>query len=146
MPNKYLRFGVTVLLIFGLILVRKFENTLFYDPFISYFQGFNFKKFPAINFTELNISIIFRYLINSILTILIVTFLFWKKIYIKFTVIVLILALIILLPIYNYQITTKLSSGQLIFFYIRRFLIQPMFFLILIPCFYYQEIQNKKRL
>ena len=32
MPNKYLRYAIAVLLVFGLILVRKFEDVLFYDP------------------------------------------------------------------------------------------------------------------
>ena len=55
-----------------------------------------------------------------------------------------IIGLIVLLPIYNYLISTQFSSGEMIFFYVRRFLIQPMFLLILVPCFYYQEIQYKK--
>ncbi|HAD79058.1 MAG TPA: exosortase F system-associated protein, partial [Flavobacteriaceae bacterium] len=38
MPNKYLRYAIAVLLVFGLILVRKFEDVLFYDPFIKYFH------------------------------------------------------------------------------------------------------------
>lgn len=144
MPNKYLRYTIAILLIFGLILVRKYEDILFYDPFLIYFQKEDYSKFPSINFSQLNISIVCRYFINSVLTLLIIGILFWKKMYLKFSVIILLITLVILLPIYNYQITTKLSSGQLVFFYIRRFLIQPMFFLILIPCFYYQELQNKK--
>lgn len=128
MPNKYLRYTIAILLIFGLILVRKYEDILFYDPFLIYFQKEDYSKFPPINFSELNISILCRYFINSVLTLLIIGILFWKKMYLKFSVIVLLITLIILLPIYNYQIITKLSSGQLVFFYIRRFLIQPMFF------------------
>ncbi len=55
-----------------------------------------------------------------------------------------IIGLIVLLPIYNYLISTHFSSGEMVFFYVRRFLIRPMFLLILVPCFYYPEIQHKK--
>ena len=146
MPNKFLRYAGVIVLIFGLILVRKFEDTLFYDPFLDYFHFVGEKKFPEIDYLNLNLSIIFRYFINSILTVLIVLLLFWKKSYVKFSIFILCIGLLILLPIYDYLISTKFSSGEMVFFYIRRFLIQPMFLLILVPCFYYQEIQHKKTL
>ncbi|MFV0145247.1 exosortase F system-associated protein [Empedobacter falsenii] len=144
MPNKYLRYGIAALLVFGLVLVRKFEDTLFYDPFIQYFHLVGYSKFPDLDMAQLNASLMFRYLINTLLTVLIVWFIFWKKNYVKFSIIIMIIGLIVLLPIYNYLISTQFSSGEMVFFYARRFLIQPMFLLILIPCFYYQEIQHKK--
>ena len=146
MPNKYLRYGIAICLVFGLILVRKYENDIFYDPFIDYFHHFGRKLFPTFDLGKLNASIMLRYLINTLISVLIIWFIFWNKKYVKFSIIVLIVALIILLPIYNYLISTKFSSGELVFFYIRRFLIQPMFLLILVPCFYYQEIQHKETL
>lgn len=144
MLNKYLRYAIAVLLVFGLILVRKFEDILFYDPFLEYFHFVGHSKFPEIDLPQLNASLMVRYLINTLLTVLIIWFIFWKKSYVKFSIIIMIIGLIILLPIYNYLISTQFSSGEMIFFYVRRFLIQPMFLLILVPCFYYQEIQYKK--
>lgn len=144
MPNKYLRYAIAVLLVFGLILVRKFEDVLFYDPFLKYFHFVGHSKFPEIDLPKLSASLTVRYLINTLLTVLIIWFIFWKKIYVKFSIIIMIIGLIVLLPIYNYLISTQFSSGEMVFFYVRRFLIQPMFLLILIPCFYYQEIQHKK--
>ena len=144
MPNKYLRYGIAALFVFGLVMVRKFEDILFYDPFIKYFHLVGHTKFPEIDMAQLNASVMVRYLINTLLTVLIVRFIFWKKSYVKFSIFILIIGLIGLLPIYNYLISTQFSSGEMIFFYVRRFLIQPMFLLILIPCFYYQEIQHKK--
>ncbi len=144
MPNRFLRYTGAILLIFGLILVRKFEDTLFYDPFLDYFHRIGHPHFPEIDFLNLNLSIIFRYFINSILTVLIILLVFWKKSYVKFSIFILAIGLLLLLPIYNYLISTKFSSGEMVFFYIRRFLIQPMFLLILVPCFYYQEMQHKK--
>ncbi|MGU9938164.1 exosortase F system-associated membrane protein [Empedobacter brevis] len=144
MPNKYLRYGIAFVLVIGLILVRKYEDVLFYDPFTQYFHFVGHVQFPELDLPQLNASIMFRYLINTLLTVLIVWFIFWKKSYVKFSIIILIIGLIVLLPIYNYLISTHFSSGEMVFFYVRRFLIQPMFLLILIPCFYYQEIQHKK--
>ncbi|WP_291119305.1 exosortase F system-associated membrane protein [Empedobacter sp. UBA7248] len=144
MPNKYLRYAIAILLVFGLILVRKFEDVLFYDPFLQYFHRIGHSKFPEIDLAKLNASLMVRYLINTLLTVLIVWFIFWKKSYVKFSIIIMIIGLIILLPIYNYLISTQFSSGEMVFFYVRRFLIQPMFLLILVPCFYYQEMQHKK--
>ena len=146
MTNKYIRYAIAIVLVFGLILVRKYEDLLFYDPFINYFHEVGEKYFPEVNLGKLAASVMLRYLINTLLTVFIVWFIFWKKTYVKFSIIILILGLIILLPIYIYMIKTEFSSGELVFFYIRRFLIQPMFLLILVPCFYYQEIQHKKTL
>jgi exosortase F-associated protein len=146
MTNKYIRYAIAIVLVFGLILVRKYEDLLFYDPFINYFHEVGEKYFPEVNLGKLAASVMLRYLINTLLTVFIVWFIFWKKTYVRFSIIILILVLIILLPIYIYMIKTEFSSGELVFFYIRRFLIQPMFLLILVPCFYYQEIQHKKTL
>ena len=119
MPNKYLRYAIAVLFVFGLILVRKFEDVLFYDPFLQYFHFVGHSKFPEIDLPKLNASIMVRYLINTLLTVLIVWFIFWKKSYVRFSIIILIVSLIVLLPIYNYLISTQFSSGEMVFFYVK---------------------------
>lgn len=145
MPNKYIRYTIALLLIIGLILVRKFEDSLFYDPFINYFHLVAHHTFPEIDIAKFNASTMLRFSINTLLTVLIIWFIFWNRSYLRFSIFVLIISFIILLPLYNYLISTKFSSGEMLFFYVRRFLIQPIFVLILIPCFYYQELQHKKR-
>ena len=95
MPNKYLRYAIAVLLVFGLILVRKFEDVLFYDPFIKYFHFVGHSKFPEIDLPKLTASLMVRYLINTLLTVLIIWFIFWKKSYVKFSIIIMIIGLII---------------------------------------------------
>lgn len=146
--NKWIRYIFTAVLIFGLILVRKYEDILFYDPFLAFFKGdFLNKEFPEYDLTRICIHIIFRYLLNSILTLGIIGLLFWSWKYVKFTALVLLGFLIILLPLYLFMIESEFSIGENLGFYIRRFLIQPMVLLILIPAFYYQKflkIQNSK--
>ena len=145
MPNKYIRIFLVILLILLLVSVRFFEEALFYDPLTKYFNYYK-ARFPDFNETKLYSNIFLRYMINLLLTVLIVKVIFWKQKYVKFTIVVGIIGLIILLPLYAYQLQKHLIWGDMIFFYVRRFLIQPMFLIILIPCFYYQEIVNKKAL
>lgn len=146
--NKWIRYIFTAVLIFGLILVRKYEDNLFYDPFLAFFKGdFLNKEFPEYDLARISIHIIFRYLLNSILTLGIIGLLFWSWKYVKFTALVLLGFLLILLPLYLFMIESEFSIGENLGFYIRRFLIQPMVLLILIPAFYYQKFlknQNSK--
>ena len=146
--NKWIRYLGVAVLIFGLILVRKYEDNLFYDPFLAFFKGdFLNKEFPEYDLARISIHIIFRYLLNSILTLGIIGLLFWSWKYVKFTALVLLGFLLILLPLYLFMIESEFSIGENLGFYIRRFLIQPMVLLILIPAFYYQKFlknQNSK--
>lgn len=138
--SKWIRYIFTAVLIFGLILVRKYEDILFYDPFLAFFKGdFLNKEFPEYDLARISIHIIFRYLLNSILTLGIIGLLFWSWKYVKFTALVLLGFLLILLPLYLFMIESEFSIGENLGFYIRRFLIQPMVLLILIPAFYYQK-------
>lgn len=144
--NKWIRYVLVAGLIFGLILVRKYEDLLFYDPFLSYFKGdYLNNEFPDYDLTKISLHIFFRYFLNSILTLGIIGLLFWNKKYIKFTALVLLGFLVILLPIYLFMIENQFSIGENIGFYIRRFLIQPMILLILIPAFYYQKFLENQR-
>ena len=146
--NKWIRYTLAAVIIFGLILVRKYEDILFYDPFLAFFKGdFLNKEFPEYDLARISIHIIFRYLLNSILTLGIIGLLFWSWKYVKFTALVLLGFLLILLPLYLFMIESEFSIGENLGFYIRRFLIQPMVLLILIPAFYYQKFlknQNSK--
>lgn len=141
--NKWLKFLLVVVLIFGLILIRKYEDVLFYDPFLDYFKHSNTKHFPYYDLQQLYASISLRYALNTLLTVFIVAVIFQNKKYTKFTIITLIAAFVILLPLYHYALLQEFEIGENIGFYIRRFLIQPMFVLILIPAFLYQDYQKK---
>ncbi len=142
--NKWIRYFLVAVLIFFLILVRKFENELFYDPFLAYFKGdFYNAKFPDYDLTKVILNIIFRYFLNSIISLGIIWFLFWNAKYVKFSAIILLIFLIILLPVYIYFIENQFNLGENIGFYIRRFLIQPLLLLILIPAFFYHQQKLK---
>lgn len=143
--NKWLRYLLAAALVFCLILVRGFEEELFYDPFLQFFKGdYINNAFPEYDLTKVILSIIGRYLINTIISILIIGLIFWSRKYVLFTTYVYAGFLFILLPIYIYFVETEFSLGENLGFYIRRFLIQPVLLLILIPAFYYQKYMAKR--
>lgn len=143
--NKWVRYAIAAGLVFCLILVRAFETKLFYDPFLAFFKGdFYNKEFPYYDLVRVILNVTSRFLLNSILSILVIWFLFWNKQYVKYACYILIGFFIVLLPIYIICIENQFQLGENFGFYIRRFLIQPYLLLILIPAFYYH--QQKQRI
>ncbi|NNK27634.1 MAG: exosortase F system-associated protein [Flavobacteriaceae bacterium] len=121
-----------------LILIRVFENELFYDPYLLFFQDDylrmdypNREVFKLIAFTTL------RYLLNTLISLGIIYIIFKDKSMIKFAAILYVIAYLILLVLFLYFVLNPRQEDYLIFFYIRRFLIQPIFLLLLLPAFYY---------
>lgn len=143
---KFVRYMLVAILIFGLILVRKFEEILFYDPFLAFFKtSFSGKTLPDYDLVKVCFFVFLRYLMNSLLSLAIIACLFWDGQKVKFSAWVLGVAFLILLPIYVWAIESQFSIGENFGFYIRRFLIQPLFLLLLIPAFYYQDYQKKQQ-
>ncbi len=137
--NKYLRFSLIGVLFFLLVLVRAFATKLFYDPFIEYFKNdYLYKSLPKYNLSKLLINISFRYLLNSIISIGIIYLLF-KTQFIKFSFYFYIVAFIILIILLGLLLKFDFIDSYLPLFYTRRFLIHPIFVLLLIPAFYYQK-------
>lgn len=142
---KILRWIIVGILIFGLILVRKYETQLFYDPLLDFFhQDFSNIEFPQIDLSKHFVSIGFRYGLNSLISGLIIWFLFLDKKVLMFSVIVLIFFFLIFLVPYYYFIETEFEILPTAGFYVRRMLIQPVMLLVLVPAIWYWE--NSKNL
>lgn len=137
---KILNWIIVLLGIAGLIAIRMFEDQLFYDPFVAYFHKANkYADFPDFEWLKLTVHYFFRFLLNLILSLVVVQFIFRNK---KWTIQAAILILIVFaitLPIYLYCIHTKFEIGYLFSFYMRRFVIQPLTLLLIIPLFYYRN-------
>lgn len=132
--NKWLRYLCIASLLIGLILVRKFENVLFYDPFLNYFHGKTGRAYyPDYDLLKVILHVAFRYLLNSVLSILLIWFIFLNKRYVQFSACAYFVLFILLLPIYIYLVIHYFEWGDNIGFYIRRFLIQPLLLLLLAP-------------
>ena len=142
--NKYLKLAILVILFVPIFLIRAYAADLFYDPLIEYFKNdYLYSKLPTINILLLAIDMLFRYVLHAILTITLIWLLFRRKEYVKFTSYFLILAFILLMTAFIILIKNNFENGYLLPFYIRRFLIHPLFLFILLPAFYFQKLSNR---
>jgi len=138
--NKYLKIVLLSLLLALLILVRAFQTKLFYDPLIVYFKNdYLYTNIQDIDEFKLLVNMSFRYVINSILSLSLIWVLFENKEYLIFASYFLLIASIILFVVFGVLLKDNFKSGYLLTFYVRRFIIHPLFLLILLPAFYYQK-------
>lgn len=137
---KILSWFLVILGVFGLISVRILEGEIFYDPFLSYFHLANKNAlFPDFETLKLVLNYTFRFLLNLIFSALIVHFIFKNKDWTIQAIVLMVIVFAITLPIYLYCIHTKFEIGYLFSFYMRRFVIQPLILLLIIPLFYYRK-------
>ena len=142
---KLLNLLLIILGTLGLIAVRMVEEHLFYDPFLAYFHAANkHATFPEFEWAKLIINYLFRFALNLILSALIVHFIFKNKEWTVQAVVLILLVFAITFPIYLYCIYTQFEIGYLFSFYMRRFVIQPLILLLIIPLFYYRKQLLKK--
>mgnify|MGYP006085423661 CR=1 FL=1 len=138
--NRFLKYFVLALLFAVLFLIRAFEKNVFYDPLVVYFQNdYLYAKMPDVNMCKLLVNMLYRYALNSIVTIAIIYVLFEKKELAQFTGVFLMIAFLLLIAVFVLFVRNEFKEGYLFPFYIRRFLIHPLFLLLLMPAFYYQK-------
>lgn len=147
MLNKLLKNKTAVLVVIGLVallvFIRMFEKQLFYDPFLVYFEG-DYIKFPLPEFDglQLFLGLFFRFLLNTILSLGILYFLFNDKEMIAFASILYVFLFLVLIVAFFGMLYFFKNQENLLLFYVRRFLIQPLFLILFVPAFYYQKLKN----
>lgn len=135
---------ITILIVMCFGLIRNFENQLFYDPFLSYFEtDFKNLPFPQVNVFKLFCGLFIRCFLNTILSLLLIYTLFPDKEILKFSSFLYAFFLVVLLGMF-FVILNYFPDGNWLLFYVRRFIIQPVFVLLFIPAFYYQQLNFKK--
>ena len=78
--NKIIKIGGVIFLFGLLFMIRAFEENLFYDPLIVYFQNdYLYKAVPKIDTWHLIVDMFFRYTLNSIISLAIIYLIFRKK-------------------------------------------------------------------
>jgi exosortase F-associated protein len=122
-----------------LVLVRVFQEQLFYDPFLDFFKGENHEGKPLPPYDTLNLflGLLFRYFLNSALSMGIIYLFFKDRAILKVSAI-LYLGFFILLTGIFFLILNASEPNTMILFYVRRFIIQPLFLILFVPAFYYQ--------
>ena len=143
--DKRLRIVIILALFFLLVLVRAFEMKLFYDPFIEYFWiDYLSEPIPVFSGSKLLASLIFRYGLNTVISLFIIYVAFQNRSFVVFALKFYMIAFVILSITFFIILKGELAHGYLFAFYIRRFLIHPLFVLLLLPAFYYKQLTTRE--
>jgi len=138
-----IRIAIAIVFVLLLVLIRAYEDSLFYDPFLDYFKGDYYNlAIPEIDNLQLFFGLFFRYFLNTIFSLAIIYVLFKDIDAVKFASILFLFFFIFLIIAFFIVLYYYGETNKMILFYIRRFLIQPLFLLLFIPAFYYQKLKS----
>jgi exosortase F-associated protein len=137
-PVKY----ILLFVLFGvLVLIRFFEDSLFYDPYLTFFQNdYLYLDSPRREVVKLVCFTALRYVANTVVSLGILFVVFKDVSIIKFSTIIYGIAFVILMLLFLYFISNPKQEEYYLFFNIRRFLIQPLILILLLPAFYYHKL------
>lgn len=133
---------IVLLIIFGglLVIIRAYEDSIFYDPLLNYFKASGeYANLPEFDTIKLMSNLALRYAMNTIISIAVLWVIFQNKDVIKLSIILYALLFIVLFVLFYFLLFSSEAMQNLSLFYVRRFLIQPIFLLILVPAFYFQK-------
>ena len=141
--TKFYKYLLVAFLFILLGLIRWFENELFYDPYLLFFHNdYLYMDSPRQEVFKLVINTSFRYLLNTILSLVILYVFFKEKSLIKFSSVIYLVSYILLMVCYLYFVLDPKQENYYIFFNLRRFLIQPIILLLLFAAFYYNKLRQ----
>lgn len=141
--SNLLRYILVVVLGLVLIAIRGFEDVLFYDPYLAFFENdYLYMDNPRREVVKLVIYTSLRYLLNTLASLGILYCIFIDKIMLKFSVILYGIAYVALLIPFLYFVINPKQEDYYLFFNIRRFLIQPIGLILLLPAFYYYKLNR----
>lgn len=140
---KLIRYILILVLLAMLVLIRFFEDSLFYDPYLTFFQNdYLYIDSPRRELAKLIGFTTLRYTINTLFSLMILFLIFKDKSIVKFSGFVYGLAFIILMLVYLYFVVNPRQEDYYLFFNVRRFLIQPIILIVLLPAFYYHKLRK----
>lgn len=141
--SKILKY-ILLFFLFGLlVLIRFFENELFYDPYLTFFQNdYLYMDSPRREILKVTAFTTLRYLLNTLISLGILFMFFKDKSIIKFSILIYAVAYFILILLYLYFVVNPKQEDYYLFFNIRRFLIQPIILILLLPAFYYHKLKS----
>lgn len=138
--SNYIKYILLLVLFLLLVLIRVFEDQLFYDPYLQFFKNdYLYIDNPRREVFKLTVFTTLRYVLNTLISLGILYVIFKDKSVIKFSIIIYAIAYIILLVLFLYFVLNPKQEDYYLFFNIRRFLIQPILLILLLPAFYYNK-------
>ncbi|MEW4925325.1 exosortase F system-associated protein [Algibacter sp. 2305UL17-15] len=139
-PIKYIAIFILVGL---LVLIRFFEDSLFYDPYLTFFENdYLYVDSPRREVAKLVGFTTLRFVLNTLISLAILFLVFKDKSIIKFSGLIYVIAFVVLMMCYLYFVINPKQEDYYLFFNIRRFLIQPLILIVLLPAFYYHKIKK----
>lgn len=142
---KILSWFLVIVGVVGLVSVRALEDKIFYDPFLNYFHEANKNlSFPPFEWGKLITGHLFRFILNLFFSCVIIHFIFKNKEWTIQGALLITIIFAITFPIYLYCIYDRFEIGYLFSFYMRRFVIQPLILLLIVPMFYYRKQIGKE--
>ncbi|MGO3238754.1 MAG: exosortase F system-associated membrane protein [Psychroflexus halocasei] len=142
--SKFLRYSLVLLL--SLAAIRFFEHHLFNSELAIFFdQEFSYAEPPEFEMLQIWLQITLRFLLNTFISLAIIFLLFQNKKTLKFAVVLYSLAYLVLTPLLFYFLNNLEQGEYFYLFYTRRFLVQPVLVIILIPAFYYQKMMSQQK-
>ena len=140
MYKSRFRYGIVFLLLILLVGVRFYEHHLFDDGLLAFFQhDYLTQPLPQASVWSVLSVDVLRYIINAIISVVILKTLFNHPNLTQFLGIVYAVVLMILMVSFYYFYTHYVTGSYLGLFYVRRFLIQPLLLFILLPALYYSR-------
>lgn len=137
-----LKILIILVLVGVLALIRLFEYSFFYDPFMYFFeQAFQSGKDLELT-TGMFLNLFIRFLLNTIISLLILWVAFRSWEIIKFASLIFTGCFLVLFPLFIYLMQHVNPGDYLAAFYVRRFLAHPLLILILLPAFYYYNLST----
>ena len=141
--HKVTKYILLLILVMMLILIRFFEDVLFYDPYLEFFQNdYLYMDSPRREVAKVFGFSTLRFVLNTLISLAILFVVFKDKSIIKFSVLIYAIAFVVLMVLYLYFVVNPNQEDYYLFFNVRRFLIQPIFLILLLPAFYYHKIKN----
>lgn len=135
---------IILFILFGLlVLIRFFEDDLFYDPYLTFFENdYLYIDSPRREILKVMAFTTLRFVLNTTISLGILYVFFKDKSIIKFSIIIYVIAYFVLILLYLYFVVNPKQEDYYLFFNIRRFLIQPIILILLLPAFYYHKLKR----
>lgn len=144
MKTRYRMSGITVLVLL-LAMIRYFENFLFYDPLIEFFHSdYLHDMVPHFLTGKLLLNVALRYWLNTFISLVILYVAFMDKNIVKFSFFLYLFLFIGVFVTFLFLVLTLGNENFMALFYVRRFLIHPVFVIILLPAFYYYRLKTRQ--
>ncbi len=141
MKTVYRIIGIGFLVVL-LALIRFYEKSLFYDPLIDFYRAeYLHGIIPQFETGKFLLHVFIRFWMNSALSLSILYVAFLEKSIIKFSFFLYVILFIASFSVFAFLIFNIDEQHFMALFYVRRFLIHPLFVIILLPAFYYYRLK-----